>query len=354
MPLEQSHPGKRRDVVEVMEEFVDGTAEPPAKKRRIFLQTMGQQLREVGVGSGDATSPFAQSLGRGGSVTSSVNDCPTDRSQGRQVQIQTPESDAVPGEDDQLLTGATMSASRALWQQDEILENPVSDGSDAFKFDDLITWTRSYFDHWHPAYPFLHAPTVLEYFDLVVQHGIQEVAESSPHKLTIIRSIISISLADRRQTKVVARPVPLQLVFPTVNAAVQSIQSLLTDETSILSLQAVVSVQLLLISMLRYNAASRLEGLAVRMAFHLGLHRCPKQFTAIPKKDAELRQRLFCSMYCIDRYICIRLGVPLAIRDSEIDACFLTSERHGDASHEPSGMVEIFKHYRDALATKLW
>jgi len=351
MPQEQSHPSTRRDVVEEVEETEDGTAEPPTKKRRIFLQTMGQQLREVGVGSGDITSPFTHSMGRGASLTPSVNDCPTDRSQGRQVQIQTPESDAVPGEDDQLFTGATMSASKALWHHGEILAMPVSDGSDTFTFDDLIAWTRSYFDHWHPAYPFLHAPSVLEYFDEVVNQGVQDMAESSPHKLTIIRSIMSISLADRRQTKRVTRPVPPQLVFASVNAAVQSIQCLLTDETSMLSLQAVVSVQLLLISMLRYNAASRLEGLAVRMAFHLGLHRCPMQFSAFPKQDTELRQRLFCSMYCIDRYICIRLGVPLAIRDSEIDACFLTLERHGDAGHEPPGSAEIF--FKIVLDTKL-
>jgi len=29
----------------------------------------------------------------------------------------------------------------------------------------------------------------------------------------------------------------------------------------------------------------------------------------------------------------------LAIRDSEIDTCFLTSERHGDAAHELEGMA---------------
>jgi len=340
MPQGQSHPNSRRDALEVTEEMEDGRAEPPTKKRRIFLQTMGQQLREVGVGSGDATSPYSRGLGRRESLTPSLNDCPsTGRPQVRQIPIQTPESDAVPGEDDQLSAGAMTSASKTLWQQGEVLANPATDGSDTFTFDDLIAWSRSYFDHWHPAYPFLHAPSVLESFNYAVKQGVRDLAESSPHKLTIIRSIMSISLADRRQTRIMARPVPSQLVFTSFNAAVQSIQCLLIEETSILSLQAVVSVQLLLISMLRYNAASRLEGLAARMAFHLGLHRCPMQFSAFPRKDAELRQRLFWSMYCIDRYICIRLGVPLAIRDSEIDTCFLTSERHGDAAHELEGMA---------------
>ncbi|KAH8588339.1 fungal-specific transcription factor domain-containing protein [Bisporella sp. PMI_857] len=334
MPQEQS-PIDRLGAVEEVEENESGTAEPPAKKRRIFLQTMGQQLREVGVGSGDAS--FASSIRWDGSLTPPLgHGSATQRSTSRQVQIQTPESDAVPGEDDQLPTGATMSASMALWKQGEVLSIFASDGSDTFTFDDLIAWTRSYFEHWHPAYPFLHAPSILEFFDHVVKHGVLDVAGSSPHMLTVLRSIMSISLADCRQTKIAMRPVPPQLVFLSINAAIQSIQCLLTEDASMLSLQAIVSVQLLLISMLRYNAASRLEGLAVRMAFHLGLHRCPLQFSAFPKKEAGLRQRLFWSMYCIDRYICIRLGVPLAIRDNEIDICFPTLERHGDGAYGPS------------------
>lgn len=309
--------------------------EPPAKRRRVFLQTMGQQLREVGQRDelGETASSIAGSTGDAHSLNN------ISISQGRHVQIQTPESDAVPGEDEQLPTGATMSASKALWRPDEVTAEPTVDGSENFTFEDMITWTRSYFDFWHPAYPFLHAPSMLEYFGEVVDRGVSNITGQSLHQLTILRSIISVSLADGRQTGFAMKPVPPQLVFTSLNHAIQSVQCLLTDESSMISLQAVVSVQLFLISMLRYNAASRLEGLAVRMAFHLGLHRCPMQFSALPKKEAELRQRLFWSMYCIDRYVCIRLGIPLAIRDSEIDVCIPSSEKHG--AHQPSGKLQL-------------
>ncbi|KFX88562.1 hypothetical protein O988_08979 [Pseudogymnoascus sp. VKM F-3808] len=311
----------------------NATIEPPTKRRRVFLQTMGQQLREVGVLQ---TSPRQIST----TFASSTEDTSHIHSlNGTSIiggpQMQTPESDAVPGIDDQPLTGALMSASKSLWLPGEVLTAGV-DSRDTFTFDDLLSWSCSYFDNWHPAYPFLHAPSVLEHFGHVIDHGMLDSTDSLKHKLTILRSILSLSIIDRRQTGTAMKPVPPQLVFASLNDAIQSVQCMLTDESSIAALQAIVSVQLIFISMLRYNAASRLQGLAVRMAFHLGLHRCPMQFSAFPREEARLRQRIFWSIYCIDRYISIRLGVPLAIRDADINACFPTLERHSDGTQSPS------------------
>lgn len=315
------------------------TVEPPAKRRRVFLQTMGQQLREVGAlqtSPREIATSFASSTGDASHIPS-LNETPIiGGPQHGNVQIQTPESDAVPGMDDQPLTGPLTSASKNLWLPGELLT--VADSSDTFTFDDLLSWTCSYFDNWHPAYPFLHAPSVLEHFGHVIDHGILDSTDSSKHKLTILRSIMSISLIDRRQTGAGVRPVPPQLVFSSLNDAIQSVQCMLTDESSVAALQAIVSVQLLFISMLRYNAASRLQGLAVRMAFHLGLHRCPMQFSAFPREEARLRQRIFWSIYCIDRYISIRLGVPLAIRDTDINACFPTLEQHLKGTQSQPGL----------------
>lgn len=316
------------------------TVEPSAKRRRVFLQTMGQQLREVGVlqtSPREVASDFVSGA-RDASHVQPLDGTPrTGGSQHVNVQTQTPDSDAVPGMDDQPLTGALMSASKSLWLPGEILTVPIEEGGDTFTFEDLLSWTCSYFDNWHPAYPFLHAPSVLEHFGHVIDHGVLDSTDSLKHKLTILRSIMSVSLIDRRQTATTMRPVPSQLVFASLNDAIQSVQCMLTDESSIVALQAIVSVQLLFISMLRYNAASRLQGLAVRMAFHLGLHRCPMKFSDFPRKEARLRQRLFWSIYCIDRYISIRLGVPLAIRDIDIEACFPTLERHLEGVQSQSG-----------------
>ncbi|KAL5348047.1 hypothetical protein ACLOAV_006527 [Pseudogymnoascus australis] len=323
--------GQQENIVRITDDG-NTTVEPPTKRRRVFLQTMGQQLREVGVlqtSPREIASSFASSTGDASHI-SSLNETPIiGAPQHGNVQTQTPDSDAVPGMDGQPFTGPLTSASKSLWLPGEVL-TAVTDSSNAFTFDDLLSWTCSYFDNWHPAYPFLHAPSVLEHCGHVIDHGILDSTDSSKHKLTILRSIMSVSLIDRRQTGAAVRPVPPQLVFASLNDAIQSVQCMLTDESSVAALQAIISVQLLFISMLRYNAASRLQGLAVRMAFHLGLHRCPMQFSAFPREEARLRQRIFWSIYCIDRYISIRLGVPLAIRDTDINTCFPTLEKHLD------------------------
>ncbi|KAH8806037.1 fungal-specific transcription factor domain-containing protein [Xylogone sp. PMI_703] len=301
---------------------VDG--EPPTKRRRVFLQTMGQQLRGVGM-SKDAPRDDPENTSQACAVDAVFA---SDRAPSRQVnQIQTPESDAVPGEDDHNSTGGSISASKQLWQPGEVAA-PRSDPG-VITFDDLFNWTQSYFDNWHLAYPFLHAPTVLKYFERVAQTGIPDPTQTPSNELIVLKSIMSIALADRRQTGTIMRPVPANLVFTSFNDSIHSVQQALSEESSIEALQAIVSVQLFLMSMLRYNAASRLQGLAARMAFQLGLHRCPMRYSSFPRSEAQLRKRLFWSMYCIDRYICIRLCVPQTIRDSDVDVCWPTSEQHG-------------------------
>lgn len=335
---EMPQEGSPRSITDDM--AADNRGEPQAKKRRVFLQTMGQQLREVGIlqGSpGESVTNTSSSIGDA-SHAQPLNETPgRDRTQTRQVQIQTPDGDSVPGEDDLLPTGTSMGASRNLWLPNEVISVYPDDGSGAFTFEDLLGWTRSYFDHWHPAYPFLHAPSMLEYFEEIAQHRGSHETDISSYQFTILRSLVSISLADRRQTGTEMRPVPTQLVFASFNDAIHSVQRVLTDETSMLSLQALISVQIFLVSMLRYTAASRLGGLAVRMAFHLGLNRCPVQLSTFSKQEAELRQRVFWSAYCIDRSICIRLGIPLGVRDADVHTCLPTAERHGAATYENPG-----------------
>jgi hypothetical protein len=313
------------------------------RKRRAFLQTMGQQLREFGV---DGTSPqdhsrttfgtspvsHIRSMSRASIAVGHVTSRPVD----------TPESDAAPGEDDQLPAGAAKSASKWLWRASEVLVPQPTETMSELRFEDLLDWSQSYFDHWHPAFPFLHAPSLIDYFRQVAQNGLQQ-ASSVPTKIlqySILRSIMSISVADRRQMNLPRKMIPSTLVFHSFNDAINSIQLVLTEESSILSLQALVSVQLFLITMHRYNAASRLEGLAIRMTFQLGLHRCPFGTVSKLEKEVELRKRLFWSIYCIDRYISIRLGTPIGVRSDETDVCFPHDEHHDERGRRDESMSQ--------------
>ncbi|KAF2993217.1 hypothetical protein E8E13_000753 [Curvularia kusanoi] len=295
-----------------------------ARKRRAFLHTMGQQLREFG---NEGVSPQDQSR----NTFPSPSGRPASRAADSAISQPTvpPQNETISGEDDQLPAGAADSATKWLWSADEVETRAIESLGLPLAFEDFLDWSQSYFDHWHPAFPFLHAPALLDHFKTLVQFG---GSRSNPAVLKsfehiILRSVMSIAAMDRRQMAP-HKPVPSEFVFRTFNDAISSVTPILTEESSILSLQALVSVQLFLISMNRYNAASRLQGIAAHLTFQLHLHKCPGRTCSPSDKEAELRKRLFWSVFCIDRYISIRLGTPSVISSDDIDVCYPQSERH--------------------------
>ncbi|KAJ5103896.1 transcriptional regulator family: Fungal Specific TF [Penicillium argentinense] len=229
---------------------------------------------------------------------------------------------SVPGEDDRLHQG-TLDTD-GLWTRNEVKMTE----SATFVFEDLVKWTRGYFENWHPIFPCLHAPTVLQALEKL---GKQGTSLMSHLEMLIIRSIISISLADSRQIESPASkigPVPASLVFHTVRHVMCDVQKILAEPTTLPLLQAVFTAQLALTSLLRLNAASRIGGVITRTAFHLGLHRCPGRFSVFSDEEIDIRRRLFWSIYCLERYLSQALGIPLGIRDDDIDVCYPGDEKH--------------------------
>ncbi|KPI41492.1 Transcriptional activator protein acu-15 [Cyphellophora attinorum] len=212
----------------------------------------------------------------------------------------------VPGEDDALLP------TRSIWLPDEVSDAP-------FSFVDLARWTAPYFEHWHPCFPHLHAPSILA--------AMESYPQIDTYDAIILRSIMSISLADLRPGA--RQPAPRQLLFDTFDEALESIQPAISRPPTLKSIQALLTVQTFLISMLRLNAASRVGGLVIRMAYQMGIHRCPARYSSFTAEEASMRRRIFHSMYCLDRIISHSLGLPLTIRDDDVDVCDFEHEEHG-------------------------
>lgn len=235
----------------------------------------------------------------------------------------------VPGEDDQLRRRATErdGARVYLWKEHEVVGGEEPRPS----FEQLVEWSKSYFEAWHPILPFLHGPDVLRSFEEVSRDGLSSLDHLDQ---CILRSVLSICLADARQGTPLKTPVPASLLFGTVDEAVSSSQFALCQPASIRATQAALGIQLFLTSMLCLNAASRLGGLVVRMAFHLGLHRCPARFPFFTPEQATLRRRVFWCIYCCERFLCQSLGLPLDIQDDDVDVCYPGEEEHGASGHE--------------------
>lgn len=256
-------------------------------------------------------------------------------------------NDYVPGEDDQLLRRSSSrdGSEQDLWRESETTSSSEP-GRDHPTFEQLVEWSKSYFESWHPTLPFLGAPEILLLFERISKVGITGIGHL---ECSIVRSVLSISLADSRQGPAHPNPVPVNLVFRTVEEAMFASQHALFRPASLKSTQAAIAIQLFLISMLRLNSASRLGGLIVRMAFHLGLHRCPARFRFFHAEEAQMRRRVFWCIYSLERFLCQSLGLPLDIRDDDVDVCFPGEERHGP--HEPQDnrlllLTSLAKHAR--------
>lgn len=312
------------------EDLVNDNGEAPPSKRRPAYSPREHANREIGLmrkGEGTGMAGFVGSAS-GIHFVRSVYGSIARKSSGRQ-ETDTPAASVVPGEEDFLDSDAIASADRPLWRFEELATVQEGVHVQAPSYDALLGWSRSYFDNWHPALPFLHVPTVLSYLQAISE----ERQLPSPYETIIVRSILSISAADSRQTLDGRRKhIPSELVFRSFKDALDSIQTTFTAQVTVLSLQAALCVQLFLVSMLRHNAASRLGGLLVRMAFQLGLHRCPSRYRAFESHERQLRRGLFWSIYCIDRHVCQSLGLPLGIRDDDLDVCYPSEERHEESA----------------------
>ncbi|KAL4805591.1 fungal-specific transcription factor domain-containing protein [Aspergillus unguis] len=234
----------------------------------------------------------------------------------------------VPGEDDQL-HHQPHQRRPDLWLPHELDLNAPGIAS----FDTLAQWTRGYFENWHPIFPFISGPAFLVVLEHLSRDGFSNLSVADG---ILVRSIISIALMDRRQTDSSGfqSPIPPALVFRTVHQAMESLYTLFCEPPTIPILQAAFGVQLFLASLLRLDAASRVGGVIIRTAYHLGLHRCPVRYSFSPEEIAT-RRRLFWSVYCLERYLSQALGIPLGIQDDDIDVCYPGAETHGSVEEDP-------------------
>ncbi|OKL59641.1 hypothetical protein UA08_05313 [Talaromyces atroroseus] len=224
----------------------------------------------------------------------------------------------VPGEDDHI-EGGQGKTHTALWNKQNLdpTNSPLS-------FEALVQLTQHYFEDWHPIYPFINAPRILHAMEQACQKGLGSISRMDA---IVVRSIVSIS-AIENQLGPPLPAIPVGLVYQTVHEAMRNLWELQDASSSIPLLQAAFSIQLFLTSILHLNAASRVGGFVTRMAFHLGLHRCPARYSCFTDEDVMMRCRLFWSIYCLERYLNQALGVPLSIRDDDFDVCYPQTERH--------------------------
>ena len=185
---------------------------------------------------------------------------------------------------------------------------------------DLIT---VYFQTWHPLFPFLHGPTFLR--DVEAFYSGMSTLQNRKDRQQICCTIVFQCIFN-----IAAQNRP-DLGFPDVSriessSGLLSLLGIVAAKHDIIGLQALLAMQLYLISTMSLLAASTVGGVLVKLLFHGGFHRCPFRYIQISKYDCDIRKRIFWSAYATDRYLSQALGHPLGMQDSDLDVCIPGTE----------------------------
>lgn len=180
----------------------------------------------------------------------------------------------------------------------------------------------TYFKIWHPLFPFLHGPSFLQAMEAFYSEGSDSDelsnAASEHHRAcwtAIFQCVFNISSILQPDLRLA------QKAKITSAAHALKLADVLLYRHDILSLQAILAIQLYLVASMSLRNASLLGGTILRAVLHAGFHRCPFRYQQLSNHDCQLRKRIFWCFYAIDRYLSQALGLPLGIQDSDIDVC---------------------------------
>ncbi|KAJ6190773.1 hypothetical protein N7519_000794 [Penicillium mononematosum] len=193
-----------------------------------------------------------------------------------------------------------------------------------------------YFKVWHPLFPFLHGPTFLQAMEKVYssRNETQHTPESCiDHRSTCWTTVFQcVFNLGSLLAPDVDLPSESKIQSPT---SFNSLLGTLSSRHDIVSLQALLAIQVYLVATMSLRQASTVGGCILRSMLHAGLHRCPFRYKQLSTHDRQLRKRVFWCAYAIDRYLSQALGLPLGIQDSDIDVCLPAARE----MHSPRGQT---------------
>ena len=207
---------------------------------------------------------------------------------------------------------------------------------------DLTEWSRNYFDNWGVVYPFVSAIGVRKIFEQIASEPLSRLAKFVPQAdLVLVQAILSTALVYGHQTYRLsgARLPPRQLIFESPGAAIGSVWAMLSTPVTLKTLQALIAVQLFLLSMQEHGSASKVTGVIVQSMFQAGLHRCPSRYHRFSSDEILVRRSIFWTVYILDRYLSQALCIPFSIRDDDCDVCYPGSEEHASGLRVKAGKV---------------
>ncbi|KAI1214211.1 fungal-specific transcription factor domain-containing protein [Annulohypoxylon truncatum] len=169
-----------------------------------------------------------------------------------------------------------------------------------------------YFAHSHTLYPIINQSEFLTLLDRIYEHPL-DPSTMDPTSLFRVWMVLAIGSSSRCSVSVVEESEAL-LYY---NKALEYFEAAF-DYGDMVALETIM----LQVSFSFFNQLGPntwfLVGTAARMAIGLGLH-TSSAYERVPFDVANMRKRIFFSIYMMDRVISIALGRPFALQDDDIE-----------------------------------
>ncbi|KAK3052311.1 DNA-binding transcription factor cat8 [Extremus antarcticus] len=169
-----------------------------------------------------------------------------------------------------------------------------------------------FFQEWAPVFPVLHRPTFLTLYEKYVADVEQVTDKAELAQLNLVFGIAALSSGTRASDDLVSFQSQWKAVIDAI-----------LKENSMPTLQALVLAQIFCILKGDYTALLTYKGLSTRLSARLGLHQSQKRFT-LGTLTCETRKKVFWTLYTVDCFSAVSLGLPKHIKDADVQCEFPT------------------------------
>ncbi|KAF2725827.1 hypothetical protein K431DRAFT_342682 [Polychaeton citri CBS 116435] len=166
---------------------------------------------------------------------------------------------------------------------------------------------NKYFQEWAPLFPVLHRPLFLKLYERYVDDSDNITDRSEIAQLNLVFGIAGLSTATPSSADLESFEVQWKA----------ALDSVLTDNC-MSTLQCLVLAQIYCMQKGDLARLLTYKGLSTTLSARLGLHQSQKRF-ALDTLTCETRKKVFWTLYTVDSFSSVVLGLPKHIRDDDVE-----------------------------------
>ncbi|KAK4888389.1 DNA-binding transcription factor cat8 [Elasticomyces elasticus] len=164
-----------------------------------------------------------------------------------------------------------------------------------------------FFQEWAPLFPVLHRPTFLALYEKYVADPEAVTDKTAVAQLNLVFGIAALSNGIRESADLASFESQLK-------AALEAI----VNENTMGTLQALILAQIFCVQQGDYTRLLSYKGLSMSLSARLGLHQSQKRF-ALGTLTCETRKKVFWTLYTVDSFTAVALGLPKQLKDDDIN-----------------------------------